>query len=58
MAVLCLLPLSGPLVGLACGIGVRELYLGTPAAALSLVTGLVLAGFALWWSRRILRGAA
>jgi tight adherence protein B len=53
MAVLCLLPLSGPVVGLACGIGIRDLYLGSPAATASLLTGVSLAAFALWWSRRI-----
>lgn len=54
MAVLCLLPLSGPVVGLACGVGPRQLYLGSPAATASALTGLALAGLAVWWSRRIL----
>jgi tight adherence protein B len=54
MAVLCLLPLSGPVVGLACGVGPRQLYLGSPAATASALTGLALAGLAVWWSRRLL----
>jgi tight adherence protein B len=58
MLVLLLLPLSGPLVGLACGIGPRTLYLSSPAATGSLFAGVVLAGLARWWSARILARAA
>ncbi|MFC8504431.1 type II secretion system F family protein [Pedococcus sp. NPDC057267] len=58
MLVLLLLPLSGPLVGLACGIGPRTLYLSSPAATGSLLAGLVLAVLARWWSARILAKAA
>lgn len=58
MLVLLLLPLSGPLVGLACGIGPRTLYLSSPAATGSLLVGVVLAGLARWWSARILAKAA
>ena len=58
MMVLLLLPLSGPFVGLACGIDPRTLYLSSPAAGGSLVAGLVLAAVARWWSARILARAA
>jgi tight adherence protein B len=58
MAVLCLLPASGPLVGAAVGIGPASLYFSTPAATGSLVLGLVLAAGAWWWSRRILARVA
>jgi tight adherence protein B len=58
MFVLMLLPLSGPLVGLACGIDPRSLYLSSPAAAGSLLVGLGLAVLARWWSARILARAA
>jgi len=58
MAVLSLLPVAGPLVGLACGISPVELYLARPLASLSLVVGLSLAALATWWSRRILGGAS
>lgn len=58
MLVLLLLPLSGPLVGLACGIGPRTLYLSSPAATGSLLAGLALAALARWWSARILARAA
>jgi tight adherence protein B len=58
MLVLVLLPLSGPFVGLACGIDPRTLYLSSPAATGSLVAGLVLAVLARWWSARILARAA
>ena len=58
MLVLLLLPLSGPLVGLACGIGPRTLYLSSPAATGSLFAGVVLAVLARWWSARILARAA
>ncbi|WP_270887193.1 type II secretion system F family protein [Pedococcus sp. 5OH_020] len=57
MVVLCLLPLTGPAVGVACGITPRELYLSTRAGTASLAAGLVLAGAAWWWSRRILARA-
>lgn len=57
MAVLTLLPLCGPLVGLAFGIGPRELYLSSIPATASLVIG-VACGLAAWaWSRRIVQRA-
>jgi tight adherence protein B len=58
MTVLALLPLSGPVVGLACGVGPRELYLSSRAGSLSLVVGAVWAAVAWWWARRIVRGAS
>lgn len=58
MVVLTLLPLSGPVVGLACGISPRELYLQSPLALTSLGLGLVLAFVAWTWSRAILTRAA
>ena len=58
MTVLSLLPASGPLVGLACGINPVELYLGNAVAATSLGVGLALAALAAAWSRRILRAAS
>lgn len=57
MAVLCLLPLSGPLVGLACGVTPGELYLSTAASRASLVAGALLTVAAWWSSRWILRRA-
>ena len=58
MMVLTLLPLSGPVVGLACGVAPRELYLQSPLALASLGLGLVLAFVAWSWSRAILGRAA
>lgn len=58
MAVLCLLPASGPVVGAAMGVDPLTLYFSSPVAASSLVLGVVLGLGAWWWSRRILRGAA
>lgn len=58
MAVLCLLPASGPVVGAAVGVDPRSLYFSSPVATASLVLGLVLAAGAWWWSRRILGRAA
>ena len=54
MAVLCLLPASGPVVGAAVGVDPGSLYFSTPFATASLVLGLALAAGAWWWSRRIL----
>ena len=58
MAVLCLLPASGPVVGAAVGVDPGSLYFSSPVATASLVLGMVLAAGAWWWSRRILGRAA
>lgn len=58
MGVLGLLPLSGPVVGLACGIGPRQLYFSTTWSTVSLVVGIGFAAFGWWWSRSILERAA
>lgn len=58
MGVLALLPISGPVVGLACGIAPRELYFATTWSTVSLLLGIAFAGFGWWWSRNILRRAA
>lgn len=58
MAVLCLLPASGPVVGTVMGVDPVTLYFASPVATGSLVLGVVL-GLGAWgWSRRILRAAA
>ncbi len=54
MAVLCLLPASGPVVGAALGVSPESLYFSSPLATASLVLGVLLALGAWWWSRRIL----
>ena len=58
MGVLALLPLSGPVVGLACGIGPRELYFSTTWSTASLVVGMGFGVLGWWWSRTILERAA
>ena len=58
MGVLTLLPLSGPVVGLACGIGPWQLYFSTTWATTSLVVGVGFAMLGWWWSRAILERAA
>jgi tight adherence protein B len=58
MAVLCLLPASGPVVGVVMGVDPVSLYFSSPVATGSLVLGISL-GLSAWlWSRRILRRAA
>jgi tight adherence protein B len=58
MAVLCLLPASGPVVGMLVGVDPATLYFSSPVATASLVLGIGL-GLGAWlWSRRILRGAS
>ena len=57
MAVLTLLPLCGPFVGLAFGIGPRELYFSSAAATASLAVGVAMGLLAWVWSRRIVRRA-
>ncbi len=58
MGVLALLPLSGPVVGMACGVSPVELYLSTAWSTASLVIGIGFATFGWWWSRTILERAA
>lgn len=57
MVVLTVLPLGGPLVGAVFGFGPVELYLSSPVAMASLVTGLVLALLGWWCSRIIIERA-
>jgi tight adherence protein B len=57
MAVLSLLPLSGPLVGAAFGLGPTALYLGSTVSRVSGAVGVGLAAFGWWWGRRILARA-
>ncbi|MEO7753288.1 MAG: type II secretion system F family protein [Terracoccus sp.] len=57
VTVLTMLPLAGPLFGLACGVGPGELYLSTPMATMSLVAGLVLIAAGRLWCRRLVRRA-
>jgi tight adherence protein B len=58
MTVLALLPVSGPVVGLACGLTPRELYLSSPVGTASLAVGAAWAAFAWWWAQRIVRAAS
>lgn len=55
--VLTLLPLAGPLFGLACGISPRELYLGSPISLGSVLSGAVLVLLGRLWCRRLVRSA-
>lgn len=57
MAVLALLPLCGPFVGLAFGVSPQALYLSSNAAMVSVVLGVLIGLLAWWWSRRIIAGA-
>ena len=57
MAVLCLLPASGPVVGAVMGVDPMTLYFASPVATASLALGVGLGLGAWWWSRRILRTA-
>lgn len=57
MAVLVALPLGGPLVGLAFGVGPADLYFSSTAATASAVLGMGLAGLGWWWGRRIMARA-
>lgn len=58
MAVLCLLPASGPVVGWVMGVDPLTLYFSSPVATASLVVGVTLGVGAWRWSRRILRRAS
>ena len=57
VTVLTLLPLSGPLFGLACGIDPGTLYLGSPLATACLATGLALVWAGRFWCTRMVRRA-
>ena len=57
MALLALLPAAGPAIGLLFGFSPLRLYTGSPAAAASVVTGVLLGLAGLAWSRSILRRA-
>lgn len=57
MAVLALLPAAGPAIGLLFGFSPLGLYTGSPAAAASVFTGVLLGLAGLAWSRSILRRA-
>lgn len=56
--VLTVLPVAGPLLGLALGIGPVELYAGSLLTQGSLVVGLALAGIGRWWVHRMVRAVA
>lgn len=57
VAVLTVLPLTGPLFGLACGVGPAELYGERPIGALSAVGGVLLMALGRFWCRRMIRRA-
>jgi len=56
--VLTVLPMAGPLLGLALGIGPGELYGGSRLTQGSLALGLCLAGIGRWWVHRMVRAVA
>jgi tight adherence protein B len=58
MNVLTALPLGGPLVALALGVGPRELYATSAVTALCLVSGGVLVLGGRWWVARMVRAVA
>ena len=57
VTVLTLLPLTGPLFGLACGIDPGTLYLGSPVATACVVAGLGLVWAGRSWCTRMVRRA-
>jgi len=57
VTVLTLLPLTGPLFGLACGIDPATLYLESPIATVSVVAGLLLVWAGRVWCSRMVRRA-
>jgi tight adherence protein B len=57
VTVLTLLPLTGPLFGLACGIDPVTLYLGSPIATACAALGLVLVWAGRLWCTRMVRRA-
>jgi Flp pilus assembly protein TadB len=57
VTVLTVLPLTGPLFGLACGIDPATLYLGSPIATVCVVSGLLLVWAGRVWCSRMVRRA-
>jgi Flp pilus assembly protein TadB len=57
VTVLTILPLTGPLFGLAAGIGPRDLYLRTPLATVCVTAGLGLVWAGRVWCSRMVRRA-
>jgi hypothetical protein len=57
VTVLTVLPITGPLFGLACGVDPVTLYLASPIAAASLVVGLALLWLGRVWCTRMIRRA-
>jgi tight adherence protein B len=55
VTVLTALPLAGPLLGLACGVDPRTLYLGSPLSTVAVVAGAGLAVLGRWWCARMVR---
>jgi tight adherence protein B len=58
VTVLTALPLAGPLLGLACGVDPRTLYLGSPLSTAAVVVGAGLAVLGRWWCARMVRAVA
>ena len=57
VTVLTVLPLTGPLFGMACGIAPTQLYLGSAIATLSACFGVALVWGGRAWCRRMIRTA-
>lgn len=57
VVVLTVLPLTGPVFGLACGVPPTELYLSNPIGAASAVVGVVLIWAGRLWCRRLVDSA-
>lgn len=57
VTVLTLLPLTGPLFGVACGIDPATLYLGSPIASACVVLGVALVWLGRAWCTRMVRTA-
>ncbi len=57
VTLLTALPLSGPLLGLACGLSPSALYLSSAPAAGSALIGAFLTVLGRWWCTRIVRAA-
>ncbi|AXG12334.1 type II secretion system F family protein [Intrasporangium calvum] len=57
VVVLTVLPLTGPLFGLACGVPPTELYLASPLSSAAAALGLVLIWVGRRWCRRLVESA-